>query len=199
MKLDSMRFSTVALVLLVGCTLFIRPAQGVELTFPPVETEAGGVVEIPLMVDAVENLAGVKLSLTYDKQVLTFLKAEKTRATSSLMHIVNDKKPGALIIVMAGARGIKGKKVTLLHLFFKAKNPESLPHHTELAVKEIQLMSDQLKDLSTTTVIHPILIRPPEKTIESEQSAEAEKSADMAPELEKSTQISESAVSTSNP
>ena len=165
-----------------GLTAFHTPALGVELTFPAVEIEPGGGFEIPILVDGVENLAGVKLSLTYDQRVLTFKKAEKTRATTSLMHIVNDKKPGVLIIVMAGARGIKGKEFPLLRLSFEAKTPENLPHETKIEVKEIQLMSDQLKDLAAKTVIGPILIRIPEESVEIEKSAEAEKSPDTAPE-----------------
>ncbi len=164
-----------------GFMAFHTPALGVELTFPAVEIEPGGGFEIPVLVDAVENLAGVKLSLAYDDRVLNFKKAEKTRATTSLMHIVNDKKPGVLIIVMAGARGIKGKEFPLLRLSFEAKTPDNLPHETKIEVKEIQMMSDQLKDLPTTTVIHPILIRTPEKTVESEKSADTAPEANGAP------------------
>lgn len=165
-----------------GLTAFPTPALGVELTFPAVEIDPGGGFEMPVMVDGVENLAGVKLSLSYDPRVLTFKKAEKTRATTSLMHIVNDKKPGVLIIVMAGARGIKGKKFPLLRLSFEAKTPDNLPHETKIEVKEIQLMSDQLKDLPAKIVSRPILIRIPEKPVKTENSAEAEKSADTTPE-----------------
>ena len=165
-----------------GLMAFHTPALGVELTFPAVEIDPGGGFEMPVMVDGVENLAGVKLSLSYDQRVLTFKKAEKTRATTSLMHIVNDKKPGVLIIVMAGARGIKGKKFPLLRLTFEAKTPDNLPHETKIEVKEIQLMSDQLKDLPAKIVSRPILIRIPKKPVKTENSAEAEKSADTTPE-----------------
>ena len=34
------------------------------------------------------------------------------------MHIINDRTPGKLIIVMAGARGIQGKGMTILTLNF---------------------------------------------------------------------------------
>ena len=34
------------------------------------------------------------------------------------MHIINDKTPGKLIIVTAGARGIQGKGMTILTLNF---------------------------------------------------------------------------------
>lgn len=178
-----------------GLMAFHTPALGVELTFPAVEIDPGGGFEMPVMVDGVENLAGVKLSLSYDQRVLTFKKAEKTRATTSLMHIVNDKKPGVLIIVMAGARGIKGKKFPLLRLSFEAKTPDNLPHETKIEVKEIQLMSDQLKDLPAKIVSRPILIRIPEKPVKTEKSAEAEKSPDTAP---KASESSEKAVPEAN-
>lgn len=167
------RLLTCAIITCVGLAATIVPAFGVELTFPGTETEPGQSFEIPVLIDAVENLAGVKLSLSYDPKVLTFQKADKTKATTSLMHIVNDKKPGVLIIVMAGARGIKGKNFPLLLLHFEAKVPEKIPHKTEITVKEIQLMSDQLKDLPAQVVTRPILIGSPKK---------AEKAPDSHPE-----------------
>lgn len=123
-------------------------ARATTLVIPRVSAVPGNVVEIPVKIDQIENLAGIKLVLSYDKTTLTYVKAVKAEAASSLMHVVNDKKPGQLIIVMAGARGIKGADMTLMTLTFTV-NPalsESITQ-TEIAVKEIQIMDDRLKEL----------------------------------------------------
>jgi hypothetical protein len=76
------------------------------------------------------------------------------------MHIVNDKKPGLLIVVMAGARGIKGKEFSIFTLTFEIKKGLKGNHTTEIIITEVQLMSDQLKDIKTKTTVHPITILP---------------------------------------
>ena len=135
-------------------------AWSTELYIPPVKGKPGEPVDIPIMLDEVDNLAGVKLVLKYDAKILTFKKGAKTKRTDSLMHIVNDKKPGLLIVVMAGARGIKGKAFAIFTLTFEIKKGLKGNHATEIKITEIQLMSDQLKDIETKTRIHPITILP---------------------------------------
>ena len=97
--------------------IWISPAWGTELHIPPLKGIPGESIDIPVMIDQVDNLAGVKLIMRYDPEILTFKKGMRTKYTSSLMHIINDKKPGILIVVMAGAKGIKGKG------FFLGENP----------------------------------------------------------------------------
>ena len=101
--------------------LWASAASGTELYIPALTAKSGATVEVPIKIDRVDNLAGVKLVLKYEKNILTFKKAARTKQTSSLMHIVNDKKPGILIVVMAGARGIKGKDFAILSLLFDLK------------------------------------------------------------------------------
>ena len=120
----------------------------VEIAFPDVTVDAGKAFDIPIMIDKIDNLAGVKLSLTYDQTILKFLKAVKTPATNSLLHIVNSKTPGKLIIVMAGARGIKGETVSIIILTFEAIKVPAEKGTTTLTMKESQLMTDALEDVS---------------------------------------------------
>ena len=44
------------------------------------------------MIDQTANLAGVKLILHYNKDLLTFQEGVKTQSTVA-MHIINDKTP----------------------------------------------------------------------------------------------------------
>jgi hypothetical protein len=110
--------------------------------------------------DEVENLAGVKLVMTYDAELLSFKKGTRTKETGSLMHVVNDKKPGQVIVVLAGARGIKGKNVPIFTLAFDVKSGLKGNHVTKIAVTEAQLMSDQLKEIKCNVVVDPIILSP---------------------------------------
>jgi hypothetical protein len=98
--------------------------------------------------------------MSYDAEILVFKKGAKTKQTDSLMHVVNDKKPGQVIVVMAGARGIKGKNFPIFTLTFDVKPGLKGNHVTKIAVKEAQLMSDQLKEIKCTVAVNPITIAP---------------------------------------
>ena len=131
-----------------------------ELRIPPLSARSGQTIEVPIIVDEVENLAGVKLVMSYDPEILVFKKGAKTKQTDSLMHVVNDKKPGQLIVVMAGARGIKGKNVPVFTLMFAVKEGLKGNHSVKIGIAEVQLMTDQLKEMKCTVVVDPITISP---------------------------------------
>ncbi len=77
-----------------------------------------------------------------------------------MMHIVNDKKPGRLIVVMAGAKGISGKNFSIISLTFKVKKDLKSNHTTGISFPGIQLMSDQLKEIPCSIKVNPIIITP---------------------------------------
>ena len=140
--------------------LWTVSVEAVEIKIPPVTAKSGQPVEIPLMIDEIDNLAGVKLVITYDPEILTYKGGMKTKETESLMHIVNDKKPGTLIVVMAGAKGIKGKDLPIFTLAFEVKKDIKENHTTQISITESQLMGDDLKERKSTVVTHPITILP---------------------------------------
>lgn len=175
------------LLVFVAMTFCMSAAAfGVELSVPPFEAKPGEAIEVPLRIDAVDNLAGIKLVMTYDTSVLTFRKAKKTSHTASLMHIVNSKKPGTLILVMAGAKGIQGKDISILSLTFEAKKDLKANQTTQLKISEIQMMTDQLKDIRCKININPFTIlagepgseKPAQNAGQTPQKAEKSESAD---------------------
>ena len=99
-----------------------------------------------LVIDKADKIAGLKVSIVYDKTLLSFKKAEKSKATSSFLHVVNDKNPGRLIIVMASAKGVSGENLPLLHLSFEKVDSDANPN-SSLKVTEIQLMTESLKEV----------------------------------------------------
>jgi hypothetical protein len=140
--------------------LWVAAATAAEIKIPPVTAKSGQSVEIPLMIDEVDNLAGVKLVITYDPEILTYKGGMKTKETESLMHIVNDKKAGTLIVVMAGAKGIKGKDLPIFTLTFEVKKDLKENCTTQISITESQLMGDDLKERKSTVVTHPLTITP---------------------------------------
>jgi hypothetical protein len=123
----------------------------VEVFIPQISARPGEMVQVPVVVDQAEGLAGVKLVLTYEPDVLQFKEAAKGPKAQAMMHIVNDRKPGHLILVMAGARGIDGKNLVLFHLGFQVqKSMKNGRESTRVQIVETQLLSEQLREIKAT-------------------------------------------------
>jgi hypothetical protein len=140
--------------------MFPAMAGGVELYIPAAFAKPANSFTLPVMVDQIDNLAGMKLVLKYDAGLLTFKRGSKTRHTDELMHVVNDRTPGLLIIVMAGARGIKGKDIPLFTLTFVVNESVSEAVTTRVEITENQLMSDKLNVIECSIRTEPVTISP---------------------------------------
>jgi len=150
------------LVLSVFFVSMAQPTSAMTLQIPGTFAKAGETLTLSIKLDAVENLAGIKLVMGYNADILTYKNAKKTEITASLMHVINDRVPGKLIIVMAGARGIKGTDVTLMTLTFEVKKSSKKqdPAKTAVTISDVQLMTDKLEELSCDIEIEPVLIKP---------------------------------------
>jgi hypothetical protein len=135
-----------------------EPLLGTEVVIPALKVKPGQSITIPIQVDSVNNLAGIKLIIKYDKNLLNYKRSYKTERMTSLMHIVNDKNPGVLILVMAGPKGIKGEDFSIIDLTFDVASALKGNHTTQLEIVESQLMSDRLDDIRHTVRIHPTVI-----------------------------------------
>lgn len=140
----------VGLFLLFSLLLFsvgASASHALTIYTPEIMTAPGETVDVPVMLDDVPNLAGLKIVISYDTVLLSYAGGAKTAGTASLMHIVNDRNPGRLVLVMAGARGIHGKDMAVFTFRFKVDAAVRKKTVTELRITESQLMSDALKDL----------------------------------------------------
>ncbi len=168
----------------MAVTIFLTSAvTATELYIPEIKAKPGDAVSIPVKIDLVDNLAGIKLVLKYDSDVLAFRNAKKTKETSPLMHIVNDKKPGTLVLVMAGAKGINGKDFSIVVLDFEVKKDVKDKKTGKIEITEVQLMNDQLKDIKCDIKVSPLVILSDgcEKTVKESVSAQnTEKAAEKA-------------------
>jgi hypothetical protein len=118
-----------------------------ELRIPDATAKAGQELQLPIVVDQAVNLAAMKLVLHYNRELLTFKEGVRTQATQAMMHIINDKTPGKLVIVMAGARGIQGKDLPLMTLTFSVRKGWTGSQTVSVVSPELQLMGDDLKEI----------------------------------------------------
>ncbi len=167
------------LLLLLG-TGVAGSAAAAEIVVGEADGKAGEPVTVPVHARGVENLAGVKLVLTYDANRLTFERADKTPLTTSLMHIVNSKKAGRLIVVMAGARGVDATDGTILDIHFRVPEGETEAGTAPIELREVQVMSDTLREVAATGVAGGVRLggEAPESVSEAGDGAKPE-----APEL----------------
>lgn len=140
--------------------LITSAAHGTELRIPELQGKSGQEIQLPIIIDQTGNLAGLKLIIHYNKELLTFKEGVKTPSTQSLMHIINDKNPGKLIVVMAGARGIQGKDITIINLIFSIKKGLTENHKSAIEIAELQLMGDDLREIPARVKHGTILVMP---------------------------------------
>ena len=101
---------------------------------------------LSLVIDPAVKIAGMKVVISFDKEALVFKHADKSKETSSFLHVVNDKIPGQIIFVMASASGVSGKNLTLCHFeFSKIENTKQLDNH--ISVTHLQIMNEDLKEI----------------------------------------------------
>ena len=133
----------VFVALLLYGTVFT--AFGAELNVPMIAGTHGEEVSFPVTVDRVDNLAGIKLVLDYDRDILKFIKAEKTAYTANMLYVVNDRIPGKLIIVMAAAKGFAGENAPIVEMTFELLQDVKKEDSVTLQIIEVELMNDSLQ------------------------------------------------------
>lgn len=128
--------------------LSLRPdyAHSADVSF--IAENSAFPLKLSLIIDHAEKIAGTKVTISYDKELLTLKSAAKSKATSSFLHVVNDKTPGKVIIVMASAKGISGDNVTLCSLEF-TRNEGTKDTEGLISVTQIQLMDENLKEIKS--------------------------------------------------
>lgn len=147
-----MRFLISALLGLLCLWPIILPAasadasKGVALS---VETQKSSaeLLDYAILADSVSKLAGLKLVLHYDTAQVTYKAATQTEATSGMMHIVNDKDPGKIIVVMAAATGISGQNLKLVRLSFIPKQPGKDAKKLPVTIASAELMGEDLQPI----------------------------------------------------
>ena len=115
---------------------------------PPLEVQSGINFALPIIVSQAENLAGIKLVMEYDAKLLVYEKTDKTEKTAVMMQVVNDRIPGKLILVMAGANGVSGCDLEVALVRFRAASGLTTGKTgARVAIMETEMVSGDLKSL----------------------------------------------------
>jgi len=133
----------ILLLVLGGNNLLAADKGQVEL--PKLTAKPGEVISLPLTVKNVDNLAGLKIILNYDSDLLNYKGLQKADIVKSLMHTVNSGVKDKLIVVMAGAKGKKIENAPVLKLKFKlAPKGFNNKQTINININSIKIMSDEL-------------------------------------------------------
>ncbi|MBW1763593.1 MAG: hypothetical protein JRJ23_02465 [Deltaproteobacteria bacterium] len=154
--------SIIFITCMLSSIISVSTTRAIEVQIPAVEGRSGQTINVPVIIDETDNLAGIKLVMSYDKDTLMFKKSSKTEHTGEFMHVTNDKIPGELIVVMASPKGISGKGFPILNLTFGIKSGIKEKKNTQISISKVQLMSDKLKEEKGGINIKPITILPEE-------------------------------------
>ena len=130
------------------------------LSIPDITVKIGQPVILPVKVNKVTKLAGIKLVIKYDANLLVYVESKKTDISKSFMHVVNDKKPGELIIVMASAKGITAENAPIFTIQFKIKNNLDKKVSSIISIAEGELMDENLKAIAFNPIAANITIIP---------------------------------------
>lgn len=157
-----MKSRTAILSFLFCVYFFLLPAptlaENGNIRFQQMAVQPGEKIKVPLFVDEVENLAGIKLVVEYDHQRLQYKGLRKAKKAGGLMHMVNDKEPGSLILVMAGAVGLALDEEPLAFFHFRV-NENAKPGKIVLHISHVEVMADTLKPVPVRTTDGKILIQ----------------------------------------
>lgn len=147
--MKKIRMTIKFLVWMVGIWLLAASgAWGTVLSLSGGTVASASDLAVEVGLDGAENLAGIKLVLSYDPELLSFVEAQKSPAAGAMMFMVNDKTPGRLILVMAAAKGIQGEPLQLVKMRFTAAAGLKKAQKTRITVQESQLMSEQLQEIA---------------------------------------------------
>jgi len=140
-----MNVKTLTIVIIITILLcFLSVSRGTEIHISYGKHSTKGYIEISIMIDQVDNLAGVKLIIKYDSKNLVFKKGIKTKYSEPLTYVINSKNAGKLIIVMAGAHGISGKEFPLIKLIFNQIKKSSL---SWIKIVNAEFVSEKLESI----------------------------------------------------
>ncbi len=133
--------------------LFCNSASANDARLSFVVEDTANPLRLSLVIDHADKIAGIKVVLTFDKDSLALKQADKSKETSSFLHVVNDKIPGQIIFVMASAKGVSGKNLTLCHFEF-IKRDAAHQINNEVTVTQIQIMDEDLHEIAANYPIH---------------------------------------------
>lgn len=112
-----------ALGVAAGVCMAVEAAAETKLILPTgLEVVAGATCEVPILIEGGEELIGCRIVVQYATQTLALEPGGVSTAntlTEKFLPVVNDTKPGTVIVSMAGTEPIASSAGVLLSLTFR--------------------------------------------------------------------------------
>ncbi len=128
--------------------ILISISEAATLSVPPTHGKPGETVSIPIEIREGKGLAGLKLILVYDKDVLSYKSYKVSPLLQDKQVLVNPKESGRIIFVMAGATGIQKEEGPLITLDFEITSPPTSnkgPYSLEL--ENVEMLDEKIKPI----------------------------------------------------
>ncbi|MDP6599517.1 MAG: cohesin domain-containing protein [Candidatus Poribacteria bacterium] len=146
----------------VGALPLIWPNRQItdrNLKLGSVEAKAGEIIIVPITLDQTDQVISADLSLSYDSEVLQFLKAELGAETNQFSLQVNDQKAGQLIVPISARDPLGVGSGTLLNLTFTIKETATVGITSQLTWNEALLWDVNAKQLAVEAHKGSIIVK----------------------------------------
>ncbi|NIA30302.1 MAG: T9SS type A sorting domain-containing protein [Actinobacteria bacterium] len=140
----------ILLLLFVSTCLMLASAKATTIILPERQGPPGSLVQVPVIVDSAETVAGCEFILQYDKSFLEFVRLDSIGLADGFTFAVKTKDD-SIAISMARAVGIQKSYVTLLGLTFRIRNSAQVGAATEITWIQSRLYSE-----STSLIDHSV-------------------------------------------
>ncbi len=139
--------------IVAGILAMSASAGAAELRIEDAKIFPNGSVQVPVVIQNVDDLCGLKMVVWYDQDRLKFSKFIKASEVRSFLHMVNDKVAGILVVSMAGAKGVGAEMLPICTLKFELKPTTGRQKITPFLVRESRLIGEALEEIAHEVTI----------------------------------------------
>lgn len=131
-----------------------------EIFIPEMAVNAGARVKVPIAVTKLDDIAGIRLRVRYDPGAVRFLSG--VSGIRSFIDVINNKKAGELLVVMAGPKGVTTGQRKIYHLAFEMNDSAKKENMPPFYITDAEMMNSKLKQVPCIVKIKDISVLPHE-------------------------------------
>jgi len=124
--------------------LSVLSASAATLMLPERQGPPGSLVQIPIVFDDIENLAGLEAILKYDTSVLEFVRLDSLGYSAEMIH-ADRVRENELAIGIAAPIGLDANTGTLIGLTFRIRTSAAIGSATEITWQKSTLYNEQVE------------------------------------------------------
>lgn len=156
--INSSRKLPFTIISLSTILLFISiiSAEAATLSIPKIQGKKGEMVSVPVEIKEAKGIAGLKFTFVYPKDILSYKNYKVSPLIKDKQVLLNSREPGQLILVMAGAEGIKEKEGILVTFDFDVivsdviASKESNIRPVVLGIEKVEILDEKIKPVPFT-------------------------------------------------